>query len=61
MKEFLKGVREELKQVIWPTREEVIKSTWIILITVIIISLFLYFVDFIFEKVFDFLVGLGSN
>ncbi|MCS7204659.1 MAG: preprotein translocase subunit SecE [Leptospiraceae bacterium] len=60
MWDFLKGVREELKHVIWPTRDEVVKSTWVILITVILISLFLYFTDFVFEKIFDFLVSLGS-
>ncbi len=61
MMKFIQEVREELKHVIWPSRDEVLKSTWVILITVIAISLFLYFTDFVFEKLFEFLVSLSSG
>ncbi len=61
MMKFIQEVREELKQVIWPSKEEVLKSTWVILITVIAISLFLYFTDFVFEKLFEYLVSLRSG
>jgi preprotein translocase subunit SecE len=61
MWKFIQEVREELKHVIWPSREEVVKSTWIILITVIIVSIFLFFTDFVFEKIFEFLVNLGTG
>jgi preprotein translocase subunit SecE len=59
MWKFIQEVREELKHVIWPSREEVVKSTWIILLTVIALSIFLFMIDFVFEKVFEFLVNLG--
>jgi preprotein translocase, SecE subunit, bacterial len=61
MWKFIQEVREELKHVIWPSREEVVKSTWIILLTVIALSIFLFVTDFVFEKVFEFLVNLGTN
>ncbi len=61
MMKFINEVREELKQVVWPSRQEVVKSTWIILITVIIISLFLFFTDFVFEQIFEYLVSLGTK
>jgi preprotein translocase subunit SecE len=61
MWKFIQEVREELKHVIWPSREEVVKSTWIILLTVIALSIFLYMIDFVFEKVFEFLVNLGTK
>ena len=61
MWKFIQEVREELKHVIWPSREEVVKSTWIILLTVIVLSIFLFMTDFVFEKVFEFLVNLGTN
>jgi len=61
MWKFIQEVREELKHVIWPSREEVVKSTWIILLTVIALSIFLFVTDFVFEKVFEFLVNLGTK
>lgn len=61
MMKFINEVREELKHVVWPSRQEVVKSTWIILITVIIISIFLFFTDFVFEQLFEFMVNLGSK
>ncbi|MCX7810929.1 MAG: preprotein translocase subunit SecE [Leptospiraceae bacterium] len=61
MWKFIQEVREELKHVIWPSREEVVKSTWIILLTVIALSIFLFMIDFVFEKVFEFLVNLGTK
>ncbi len=61
MWKFIVEVREELKHVVWPTKEDVFKATWIILINVILVSIFLFFTDFIFEKVFHFLVDLGTR
>lgn len=61
MMKFINEVREELKHVIWPTRQEVVKSTWVILITVIFVSIFLFFVDFLFEQIFEYLVSLGTR
>ncbi len=58
---FLKESREELKKVVWPSREEVLNSTLVVLYSVIIISVFLYAVDSLFEFLFDSLVRLGSG
>jgi len=45
IKVFFKEVKIEIKKVVFPNREEVIESTKVVLITVIIISLFLGLVD----------------
>lgn len=57
MIKFLKESREELKKVVWPGRDEVLTSTIVVLVTTIIISLFLYGVDSIFETLFNGLVN----
>ena len=57
---FLKECRGELNKVLWPDREEVLNSTIVVLIGVIIVSIFLFSVDSLFEKIFDFLVALGA-
>ncbi len=43
--EFIKLSIAELKKVSWPDREEVKSSTYVVLVTVFIISLFLGLVD----------------
>jgi preprotein translocase subunit SecE len=51
---FLKEVRDELKKVVWPTRDEVIRLTGVVIIISVIVGLFLGGTDFILTK----LVGL---
>jgi preprotein translocase subunit SecE len=55
VKEFFREVKVEIKKVVFPTREELIGSTWVVIITVIIISLFLGVVDLVLTK----LVGVA--
>jgi preprotein translocase subunit SecE len=43
--EFLKEVKLELKKVVFPTKKEVIGSTWVVIVTVLISALFLGMVD----------------
>jgi len=42
---FLKEVRVEARKVTWPTREELVESTTVVLVTVAIISVFIFVVD----------------
>lgn len=44
-KEFLHETRVELKQVTWPTREDVVSTTWVVLVTVAFFGAFLWLVD----------------
>ena len=48
--EFFEEVKLELKKVVFPTKKEVIGSTWVVIITVLISAIFLGVVD----------MGLGS-
>ncbi|MBF0465555.1 MAG: preprotein translocase subunit SecE [Nitrospirae bacterium] len=45
IKAFLKEVKIETKKVVFPGREELIGSTWVVVIFVIIVSFFLGIVD----------------
>ena len=45
IKEFLKEVKAEIKKVVFPSKDELIGSVWVVIITVIIISFFLGVVD----------------
>jgi len=44
-KEFFREVKVEIKKVVFPSKDELIGSTWVVIITVILVSLFLGIVD----------------
>ncbi|MCB1561308.1 MAG: preprotein translocase subunit SecE [Xanthomonadales bacterium] len=46
-REYLAEARFELRKVIWPTRQETIQGTGIILIVVVIVSLILALIDLV--------------
>ena len=45
IKEFFQDVKLELKKVVFPTKKEVIGSTWVVIVSVLIASVFLGIVD----------------
>jgi len=45
--QFIKECRSELKKVIWPSRDDVISSVKVVIISTVIIAAVLGFVDFI--------------
>jgi preprotein translocase subunit SecE len=45
---FLQSVRVELRKVVWPTRQEAVRMTMIIIVIVIAISLVIWGVDTLF-------------
>ena len=55
IKEFFKEVKIEIKKVVFPSRDELIGSTWVVIITVLVISIFLGLVDLGLSK----LVGIA--
>lgn len=48
-KGFLKGMKAELKKVIWPTGKQVVKSTLITIAFVLMISIALIILNFVFN------------
>ena len=55
VKEFFREVKVEVKKVVFPSRDELIGSTWVVIITVVVISLFLGVVDLVLTR----LVGMA--
>jgi preprotein translocase SecE subunit len=48
---FIVGVREELKQVTWPTREELVGSALVVFVGVACLASFISVCDFILSRV----------
>ena len=44
-REFLHDVRVEMKQVTWPSRDDVVATTWVVVATVAFFGVFLWLVD----------------
>ena len=58
---FLGESQFELRKVVWPTRDETLKTTGIIMVVVVILSLLLGLIDLILKSVvLDWLLKLGS-
>ena len=55
MQGFFKEVKVETKKVVFPTKDELIGSTWVVIITVLVVSVFLAIVDLSLSK----LVGMA--
>jgi preprotein translocase subunit SecE len=47
---FLREVRQELKKVAWPSRQEVLTYTVVVLVSVTSLTLFVFALDFGFSK-----------
>jgi len=51
IKEFFRDVKIEIKKVVYPSREELMGSTWVVILTAIVISVFLGIVDLGLSKI----------
>ncbi|HEY0396736.1 MAG TPA: preprotein translocase subunit SecE [Acidimicrobiia bacterium] len=49
-KVFVREVRGELKKVAWPTKAEVVTSTIVVLMAVIVMTLLIFGLDYVFAK-----------
>ncbi|HIJ59807.1 MAG TPA: preprotein translocase subunit SecE [Nitrospirae bacterium] len=56
IKNFFSEVKLEAKKVNYPSREELIGSTWVVIITVFIVSIFLGMVDISLSKIISVIV-----
>lgn len=57
--EFIRQVRSETSKVVWPTREETIRTSIFVFIMVIILSLFFLGIDTMFGGLVGWLLSLA--
>ena len=53
---FLKEVRDELQKVVWPSKEEIIRLTTVVIVISLVVGVYLGGADYILTKLFEFLV-----
>jgi preprotein translocase subunit SecE len=59
LREYFRGVKVEIKKVVWPTRKELILYTWTVLITCVAFSLATWVVDTLFLQVLKLTLGFS--
>ncbi len=57
--EFISESRFELRKVVWPTRQETNRMTWVVIAVVVILSLILAGFDFIVKWAIELFLNLG--
>ena len=59
--DFIRDVRSELRKVNWPSQHETINLTAVVLAFSVAVGLFLGGIDFLFQELFRFLLGLQGG
>ena len=54
---FIKEVRNELKRVSWPSRDDVRESTTVVIVVVLVLAVFIGLVDWALSFLVSFLLG----
>ncbi len=60
IKKFLREVRAELKKVSWPSREQMISSTWAVIIASLLCAAYIGAADYVFQTALTALLKTAS-
>ena len=54
---FARESRMEVRKVVWPTRQETVQTTFMVIVAVIIIGIFLWLIDMLLAQAIQLLTG----
>jgi preprotein translocase subunit SecE len=57
---FFKDAHVEVRKVVWPTYKETYQTTLIVMAMVVVVALFLWFLDWILSSGVKWMMGLGA-
>lgn len=57
--DFFREAFAELRKVNWPTREQALRLTVLVIAVSVLVGMILGGIDYIFEKIFEFILGAG--
>ncbi len=57
-KRFLKETKSELKKVTWPTKEQLIHNTGVVIVFIIVFTIILSLLDFGFQELFSWFTNI---
>lgn len=53
---FVKELKSELKKVVWPSKKNVVNATFVVIVAVLVMTLFVVFADFLFRSILKMLL-----
>jgi preprotein translocase subunit SecE len=54
---FARESRMEVRKVVWPTRQETVQTTFMVILAVIIIGIFLWLIDMLLSEIIQLITG----
>jgi preprotein translocase subunit SecE len=57
---YIREVRAEVRKVTWPSRDDVMRMTSVVLVVLLVASIFLAIVDYGFSRLMQFVISLGG-
>ena len=61
VKEFVQEVLAEFRKVSWPSRQELINSTVVVIVVTVVLSLFLGAIDIVLARAVEWILGGGRK
>ncbi len=58
---YFRELRSELKKVVWPTPQQVLKNTLIVVVCVLVVGVFIWVFDFVARVGIDGLIDLAKG
>ena len=55
---FISDVRAEMMKVSWPTRQELIGSTGVVILTTVLLAIFIGLCDFVLSRIVHMFMGI---
>ena len=57
---FAKDAKTEVRKVVWPTRQEVIRMTLVIIAATAVVGLMIYLIDLVIVWIVGLITGIGA-
>lgn len=57
LSKYVKGVRSEVKKVVWPNKNELIKYTGLVLLISFIVALIIFLFDGLISRILSLIIG----
>lgn len=58
--QFIQGSRVELRKVVWPTQQETMQTTLMVIVFAVVLAIFFFLVDLVLMNVTQFITGRGG-
>jgi preprotein translocase subunit SecE len=58
--QFVQGSRIELRKVVWPTRQETLQTTMVVVVAIIVLGMFFWLLDMLLGAITRALTGQGG-